>query len=395
MGQERRKYYRYPVQGGSETVVVRHQGVERPAKLVNLSADGFRLDMDEESIVEVGDIVLMATSSGFHRVRVVNVARESGTLQLGLQRLQDIPASAVESQAEARNLRRKRREKPAVSAPLLQLGVPLVLGALILGTAAWAWTTNADPVGAVVEDRTFVTPTSEYGVRRRRQLTVEESDASKRRGPRLAGEAEPGTPLLTAGGKSTASADAKSLRSDRSDEPGQAAAEASARKSAEPTEGGNAGSETARSTESGDVGKSSPADFSESRATLFNPQANATQSIKAALNAANRENKHVLVEFGANECDSCSRLNAAFTKDAEIAATVQKAFVLVLVDIEANEKLVARYVQDELRERVPFLALLDKEGKVLKRRRTDDLEVGSKLDFGKVKQFLQQWSSSG
>src|SRR5271170_4618080 len=109
MGEERRKYYRYPVQGGSETVVVRHQGVERPAKLVNLSADGFRLDMDEESIVEVGDIVLMATSSGFHRVRVVNVSRDNGTLQLGLQRLQDLPASAVEKLAERERTPRRRQ----------------------------------------------------------------------------------------------------------------------------------------------------------------------------------------------------------------------------------------------------------------------------------------------
>jgi Thioredoxin-like len=397
MGQERRKYYRYPVQGGSEAVVVRHQGVERPAKLVNLSADGFRLDMDEESIVEVGDIVLMATSSGFHRVRVVNVAREGGTLQLGLQRLQDISASAVESQAERRNPRRKRREKPAVSAPLLQVGVPIALSVLIMGTAVWAWTTDADPVGAVVEDRTFATPTSEYGVRRRRQVGVEESgspgDPSKRRGPRVVGEGEPGSPQWAAGGKSTATADAKSLRSDRSDEPGQAAAQASARKSADPTQGTGAGSETAQSTEFGDARGSSLADSAGSGGSLFDPQANATQSINAALHTAKRENKHVLVEFGANNCDSCNLLHAAFTKDAEIAASFQRAFVLVLVDIDANQNLVSRYVQDEVR--VPFLALLDKEGKVLKRRRTEDLEVGSKLDFGKVKRFLQQWSSSG
>jgi hypothetical protein len=395
MGQERRKYYRYPVQGGSEAVVVRHQGVERPAKLVNLSADGFRLDMDEESIVEVGDIVLMATSSGFHRVRVVNVARESGTLQLGLQRLQDISASAVESQAERRNPRRKRREKPAVSAPLLQVGVPIALAVLILGSAVWAWTTDADPVGAVVEDKTFSTPTSEYGVRRRRLVGVEESgspgDPSKRRGPKVAGEGEPGSPQWVSGGKSMATADAKSLRSDRSDEPGQAA-QSSARKSADPTQGGSAGAETGRSTEFGDARGSSLAD-SGSGGSLFDPQANATQSINAALHAAKRENKHVLVEFGANNCDSCYLLHAAFTKDAEIAASFQRAFVLVLVDIDANQNLVSRYVQDEVR--VPFLALLDKEGKVLKRRRTDELEVGSKLDFGKVKQFLQQWSSSG
>ena len=61
--------------------------------------------------------------------------------------------------------------------------------------------------------------------------------------------------------------------------------------------------------------------------------------------------------------------------------------MLVLVDIEANQNLVSRYVPDEVR--VPFLALLNKEGKVLKRRRTAELQEGSKLDVGKVKEFLQ------
>jgi thiol-disulfide isomerase/thioredoxin len=375
MGEERRKYYRYPLQEGSEAVVVRHQGVERPAKLINLSADGFRLDMDEESIVEVGDIVLMATSSGFHRVRVMNVARGNGTLQLGLQRLQDLSASAVESQAEGRRPRRKRREKPSVASSFLQLSVPIGLTVLILGTAVWAWTADADPVGAVVEDRTFVTPTSAYSARRRRQAEVEENispiDQPKRRGPRLA-EGEPGSPQWSPGGRSTAAAEGKSPRTGSLDEPG---------------------SERPNSSAFADTRGSSSAESVGSGGTLFDPQADATQSIDAALHTANRENKHVLVEFGANNCDSCNLLHAAFTKDAEIAASFQKSFVLVMVDIDANQDLVSRYVQDQAR--VPFLALLNKEGKILKRRRTDDLEVGSKLDFGKVKAFLQQWSSAG
>jgi hypothetical protein len=298
MGEERRKYYRYPLQEGSEAVVVRHQGVERPAKLINLSADGFRLDMDEESIVEVGDIVLMATSSGFHRVRVMNVARGNGTLQLGLQRLQDLSASAVESQAEGRRPRRKRRERSSVASSFLQLSVPIGLTVLILGTAVWAWTADADPVGAVVEDRTFVTPTSAYSARRRRQAEVEENispiDKPKRRGPRLA-EGESGSPPWSPGGRSTATAEAKSARTDRSDEPG---------------------SERANSSAFADARGSSSADSFGSGGTLFDPQADATQSINAALHTANRENKHVLVEFGANNCDSCNLLHAAFTKDA-------------------------------------------------------------------------------
>lgn len=105
MGEERRKYYRYPATGGSETCVVRHHGVERPARLVNLSSNGFRVDLNEESIVEVGDIVLMATSSGFHRVRVVNVFRDNGTLQLGLHACRTFPLARSKNIPRRKNVR--------------------------------------------------------------------------------------------------------------------------------------------------------------------------------------------------------------------------------------------------------------------------------------------------
>ena len=55
---------------------------------------------------------------------------------------------------------------------------------------------------------------------------------------------------------------------------------------------------------------------------------------------------------------------------------------------------VARFVPDEVRPRIPFLTLLDKDGKVLRNQRTNELEDGSKLDLGKVKAFLQQSSPS-
>jgi hypothetical protein len=364
MGEERRKYYRYPASGGSETCVVRHHGVERPARLVNLSSDGFRVDLDEESIVEVGDIVLMATSSGFHRVRVVNVFRDNGTLQLGLQRLQDLPASAVEKYTEAEKRPRRTR---GLRDTLAQLAIPMTLGAMILGGVIWAWTTEADPVGTVVDGR-FVTPTSDYSARRRREAPDAEETTSSglrqtRRPVGVVAESGSASSQLRLAGRSIVADDSTS-RTDRADD----------------------------SSALGDAG---PAEAIRPAGPLFDPSADGALSISSALSTAKREHKHVLVEFGANQCDSCSRLNAAFTQDAEISATVKKAFVFVLVDLDSNQKLVSRYLQDEMRDHVPFLALLNKEGKVLKRQRTDELGAGSKLDVGKVKEFLHQWSSEG
>jgi hypothetical protein len=371
MGVERRKYYRYPATSGSEAVVVRHHGVERPARLVNQSSDGFRLDLDEESIVEVGDVVLMATSNGFHRVRVMNVARENGTLQLGLQRLEDLPASAVEKLLEKEeHPGRKRRLKEAFSNSLAQLAIPLAMGAMIVGGVVWAWTTESDPVGAVVDERTFVTPTSDYNAKRRRHPAETETTSSR-----------PERPVWRSPSAVADDASDSSPRSARSRSP------VSAEATPPPAELVRADDNSGEAA--------TPSATAAAAMPVFDSAVDATLSIKTALNTAKRENKHVLVEFGGQQCDTCSRLNAALTQDTEIAATVRKAFVLVLVDMQANQKLVSRYLEDQIRDRVPFLALLNKEGKVLKRQRTGDLEAGSKLDFGKIKEFLAQWSSAG
>jgi len=390
MGDERRKYYRYPVTTGSDTVVVRHHGIERPARLVNLSSDGFRVDLDqqsievdEESIVEVGDIVLMATSSGFHRVRVVNVARGDGMLQLGLQRLQDLPANAVEKHEEAEGRSRpKRRPKGSVHASFAQLLVPAALGVLILGTIVWTWNSETDPVGTVVGTDGFDTPTSDYGGRRRRtasessETVAANNEKPKRRTGAGEGRDVAGSTPWIRGNSSND--DSKMSRGDRANEAAASTADASVARS---------DARAGDTVPADSAGGSSPSEPFGGMAPSFDPRADAKANIEVALHTASRENKRVLVEFGGSTCDSCSRLNSAIAKDSEIANAFQKAFVLVLVDIEANEKLAARYVRDELRE--PFLALLNKEGKVLRRRRTAELQEGSKLNVGKVKEFLQ------
>jgi Thioredoxin-like len=391
MGDERRKYYRYPVTTGSDTVVVRHHGIERPARLVNLSSDGFRVDLDqqsievdEESIVEVGDIVLMATASGFHRVRVVNVARGDGMLQLGLQRLQDLPANAVEKHEEAEGRSRpKRRPKGGVHASFAQILVPAALGVLILGTIVWTWNSQDDPVGTVVGTDGFDTPTSDYGVRRRRasaesgETVPANNDKPKRRTAAGEGRDVAGsTPWIQ--GNSSNDDDSKTRRGERADDAARSTADVLVARSDAPA---------GESVPADGAGGGSPSESFGGTTLSFDPRADARANIEVALHTASRENKRVLVEFGGSTCDSCSRLNSAIAKDSEIANAFQKAFVLVLVDIEANQNLVSRYVQDEVR--VPFLALLNKQGKVLKRRRTADLQEGSKLDVGKVKEFLQ------
>jgi hypothetical protein len=92
MQAERRKNFRCPPSNDAETVVLRLKGIDRTAKVVNLSAEGFRISFETEDGIEqaqVGDVALLGTRHGSHQVRVANVQCENGAVQLGLERLAD------------------------------------------------------------------------------------------------------------------------------------------------------------------------------------------------------------------------------------------------------------------------------------------------------------------
>ena len=397
MGDERRKYYRYPPAGGSQAVVLRHAGLERDAKLVNLSADGFRLDVDADSIVNVGDVVLLATSYGFHQVQVVNVSRENGALQLGLKRIKDLPASAAIAPEEEPAQSGKAKSKKAARKSLIQFAV--AFAAMLLVAVVWTWTAGVDPTAPIVDERGFVTPTSNYSGKRRRQgPVIEETSASSNRplgrSSQATSEGSSSLQRRTREPKLAQALDADS-RDERLRSPDERSARDAAAKSQDSSQTDLLGRRGPEPAELGDTRPTAPPNLVNASGEVFDRSADATRNIDTALQTANRENKRVVVEFGANACGSCNQLHSVFTQDTELAAFFQKAFVLVPVDIDANQKLVAQYVSDGPRRRNPFLALLDKNGNMLKQRRTEEFEVGSKLDLGKVKAFLRQWASAG
>jgi thiol-disulfide isomerase/thioredoxin len=132
------------------------------------------------------------------------------------------------------------------------------------------------------------------------------------------------------------------------------------------------------------------------RAPIYNPKANAKDDIATALLTAKRENKRVLIEFGGNWCVPCFRLYDVFKKHAEVSAIVNKGFVLVLVDADTNPALLERYDEQGERGGVPFLTVLNADGKVLRNENTGELEkkfASGGFDIPKVVVFLRQWSS--
>ncbi len=403
MGDERRKNYRYPPTGGGEDVVLRHDGIDYPAKLVNISAEGFRLGFNVDAAVEptvgptvkVGDMAILETGNGSHEVRVANTQREKETLHLGLLRMAELREPASRAQTAITHAGTKinwRRSDSPFLSPLAQFAilvgiVALVLIAVNLPQMASVKSVEATPGerGRVAHARGLAASSDAFLPNDKRNGHAPRTNVGRARASNhdsfWAKFAEP-IALTRQGGKTAG-------QSEREPEISPV------HPSTEPSSAPDVAVQKRDLAGSAAGSQSNAEDLADpNHETLFDPKSDATFNIAAALKKAKRDNKRVLVEFGANTCDSCRRLHDLFTKNAEISAAFHKAFVLVAVDSDANQKLVARFVPDERRHHLPFLTLLDTDGKVLGIQGTDEIEDGQNIDIDKVKAFLQRSSRS-
>ncbi|MBW7906595.1 MAG: thioredoxin family protein [Phycisphaerae bacterium] len=124
---------------------------------------------------------------------------------------------------------------------------------------------------------------------------------------------------------------------------------------------------------------------------IYDEQADAKADIAAALAKAKRENQRVLVMFGGNWCGWCHKLHGLYKQDKEIARKLLYEYRLVLVDIGRWNKhmdVAESYKADLKKHGVPFLTILDADGKVIANQETGALEEGDHHDVRKVLEFL-------
>ena len=126
------------------------------------------------------------------------------------------------------------------------------------------------------------------------------------------------------------------------------------------------------------------------RQNIYDEQADSRADIKAALEKAKAENKHVLLQWGGNWCGWCHKLHALFQANDDIKQTLADKYVIVMIDTNNNRPLI-----EEMGSKisgVPFLTVLDADGTKLVDQETGSLEIGSEHDPAKVLAFLEKWS---
>lgn len=129
---------------------------------------------------------------------------------------------------------------------------------------------------------------------------------------------------------------------------------------------------------------------------LYDENANAKQEIADTIYRAQRENKRVLLVFGANWCYDCHVLDYRFHQP-DIQPTVDKNYLVVHVDIGRGEKNVdvAKQYKIPLDRGVPAIAVVDKSGALLYSQQKGEFAPARRLPPRDFLTFLEQWAPKG
>ena len=106
---------------------------------------------------------------------------------------------------------------------------------------------------------------------------------------------------------------------------------------------------------------------------VYDEKADAKADVTAALARAKAENRRVLVVWGGNWCGWCVKLADVFAKDKDVAKELQYEYDVVKIDIGQFDKhmeLAATYAAEFKASGVPYLTVLDGNGKVLANQET-------------------------
>ena len=125
---------------------------------------------------------------------------------------------------------------------------------------------------------------------------------------------------------------------------------------------------------------------------VYDESADAAADIAAALEAAGKENRRVLIQWGGNWCGWCKKLHELFASDRDIGRKLQYEYDVVYVDIgqwDKNLEVAEKYGADFKSNGVPYLTVLSPSGDVVTHQETGALEEGDHHDPAKVMAFLE------
>jgi thiol:disulfide interchange protein len=132
---------------------------------------------------------------------------------------------------------------------------------------------------------------------------------------------------------------------------------------------------------------------------IYDPSADGSAQLAAALAQATREHKRVLLDLGANWCRDCQAMHRLLRDDRLIEREVVDHYVLVMVEVSQkgqtprNAELVTRF-GDPLSRGIPVLLVLASDGTWLNTDPAERLADTDHREPARVLAYLRKWSAA-
>lgn len=127
------------------------------------------------------------------------------------------------------------------------------------------------------------------------------------------------------------------------------------------------------------------------RAPIYDPKADGRSEIRAALVRAHFLHKRVLLQFGANSCAYCYRMYDGLQKHATVAPLFSREYELVMLDASSNFDLLSAYDPGLSDISLPWLVIVDSDGKALVSQNPEELGRSTNFDPKKIQAFFERW----
>jgi thioredoxin-related protein len=132
----------------------------------------------------------------------------------------------------------------------------------------------------------------------------------------------------------------------------------------------------------------------DKKPTIYTVDANAKTDLKEALDKADKEGKHVLIQVGGNWCKWCIKFHEFIKNDSQIDSLINADYVFILINYSKENRNLEMMKQLEYPQRFgfPVLVVLDSKGNRLHTQDSGFLESGDSYSRDKILTFLKCWN---
>jgi thioredoxin 1 len=126
--------------------------------------------------------------------------------------------------------------------------------------------------------------------------------------------------------------------------------------------------------------------------SVYDEKADAEAQIRAAVEAASKNKKNIVLDFGGNWCFDCHVLDEQMRRP-ELAPLIEANYIVVHIDVgrfDKNLRVAERY-HVPLKKGVPALAVLDSKGKLLYAQEEGQFEDARHLSRESIREFFEKW----